>query len=175
MNNNVVFSPPRGGFDLPLVGLDTGLFYYIHIPALACIFLSLCSVVAVLVTSFRHKNVRKFCSWNKSERFVIYIAICDGLLNISHSLDHMQILITKNHVYPVELCEFYAFVVIEFASAQILMVNLIAINAFMFLYCGIDITFGRHDCGLLLYIFGVPIVCGTLAASFGGLGSNGVS
>ena len=148
MNNKTDNLPPRGGSDLPVLGIDSGLFNYIHKPALIC----LCSAGAVLMTSFRRKNVRKFFSWNKSERFVIYMAIWDALFNISHSVDHIQVLMTKNHVFLIELCECYSFMMYEFVSAQILMVDVTAFNGFMLMYCRININFGRYDWKLSLYM-----------------------
>ena len=166
---------PESGFDLPVVGLSNGLFHYVHVPALICMFTSFVCVMAILVTSFRFQSYRTFFSWNKSDRFVVYLAICDGMFNFSHSFDHAQMLITKHHVMPVQLCEFYAFMLIEFVTAQNLIVNVIALNVFLLMYFGININFGTYDWKLLLYAFGVPFVGGTITAALGLLGSNGAS
>lgn len=99
-NNTIPDDLIQSGYNTPVYGLASGRFLSIHIPALICIFLSLFSALAVIVASFKHQKVNTFFSWTKSERFAVYIATCDGLFNVCHSLDHLHILVTKNHVYP---------------------------------------------------------------------------
>ncbi|XP_062606939.1 uncharacterized protein LOC134268711 [Saccostrea cucullata] len=161
------------GYDLPVFGLDNGQFLIIHIPALFCIFMSLICALTVLILSFKKRNIKSFFSWSKSERFVVYMAICDGTFNVAHSFDHLHIVISQNHVYPRELCEFYAFMLVEFITAQNLMVNIVAINAFVLIYFNKNINFGKYDWKILVWIFGVPFVGATFAASFEQLGPAG--
>ena len=47
------------------------------------------------------------------------MAFCDGLFNISHSLDHLHYVIQRNHVTPEGLCVFYAMFLVEFMSSQV--------------------------------------------------------
>ena len=161
------------GYDLPVYGLKQNQFLAIHIPALTCIVFSLISVICVLVFSFRKKSARTFFSWTKSERFVVYLAVCDGLFNICHSMDHIHILVTKNHPYPRSLCEFYGFMLAEFITAQNLLVNIVSINAFVLIFFRTNINFGVYDYKLLLWTFGVPFVAGIVALSLGTMGPNG--
>lgn len=163
----------RDGYDLPVYGLSNGHFYSLHIPALTCIFLSLGSAILTVILSFRQKSYKSFFSWYKSERLVVYLAVCDAAFNLAHSLDHLHILITKNHVHPKELCQFYGFMLAVFISAQNLMVNVIAINAFVLIFLGRQIKFGKMDYRLMLWTFGVPFVCATIAGIAGQLGPNG--
>ncbi|KAJ8310604.1 hypothetical protein KUTeg_012469 [Tegillarca granosa] len=170
--SNVIVSL-GSGYDLPVYGLDNGQFYFIHIPAMICIALSFFSAVTILIASFKMQNYRTFFCWTKSERFVVYLAICDGLFNIAHTVDHAHIAITKNHVYPRELCEFYGFMLAEFITAQNLMVNVVAINAFILIFFRKSFKFGKYDWKLLLWTFGAPFL-GAMAAAFAGqLGPNG--
>ncbi|KAK3093666.1 hypothetical protein FSP39_018658 [Pinctada imbricata] len=164
---------PRDGYDLPVYGIANGQFYNLHVPALTCIFLGLFTVIGVLVASFRLQSYRTFFSWSKSERFVVYLALCDGLFNIAHSMDHLHIIITRNHVYPKELCQFYGFMLTEFITAQNLMVNVVAFNAFILIYFRKNVEFGKYDWRLLLYTFGTPFVAASIAAALGTLGTNG--
>lgn len=167
-------SRPQSGYDLGVYGLDNGQFLYIHIPALVCIAVSFTCVVTAIVLSFRRRNYRKFFSeLMKSERFVVYLAICDGLYNVFHFTDHLHIVIVKNHVYPVELCEFYGFTLVVAISSQNLMVNVVAINAFMLMYNDRKMDFGQCDWKLLLWTFGVPLVGAVLSLIHGQLGPNG--
>ena len=163
----------ESGYDLPVYGLANGQFLTIHIPALSFIFLSLISAISVLVVSFKLQSYKTFYSWTKSERFVVYLAICDGLFNIAHSMDHLHIVIVRDHVYPKELCEFYGFMITVFISAQNLMVNVVAFNAFILIYFRKNLDFGPYDWRLVLYTFGVPFVAATTAAILGTLGPNG--
>lgn len=166
-------SVAKSGYDLPVYGLENGQFYSIHIPAITCIILSFLSAAAIVIASFRLQSIKTFFSWTKSERFVVYLALCDGLFNIAHSMDHTHIVLTRNHVYPKELCEFYGFMLAEFITAQNLLVNIVALNVFVLIYFRKDLDFGTYDWRLLLYTFGLPCVGGTLAAYFDTLGPNG--
>ena len=161
------------GYDLPLYGIDNGQFYYIHIPALICIFLSLLCAIFVLTASFKAQNITTFFLWTKSERFVVYLAICDALFNICHSMDHLHLVISKNHVYPKGLCAFYGFMLAEFITAQNLMVNVVSINAFVLIYFRKKIDFGKWDWKLLLWTFGLPFMGAIIAGSADTLGPNG--
>ncbi|XP_060560446.1 uncharacterized protein LOC132720335 [Ruditapes philippinarum] len=171
--NNTDIGVPRSGYDLPVYGLSNGSFYRIHIPALTCISLSLCCVIIVMVLSYSHKNFRKFFSWAKRARFIIYFAICDGGFNIFHGLDHLHYLTTKDHIRPKILCEFYGFLLTEFITAQNLLVNVVAINAFIMMFFNKNLNFGRYDWKLLAWTFGLPFVAAIAAAFTGQLGPNG--
>ncbi|XP_045210906.2 uncharacterized protein LOC123562331 [Mercenaria mercenaria] len=164
----------KTGYDLPVYGLANDTFYYVHVPALHCIFGSLLCAVAVLILSFRHKHHNTFFSWTKSERFIVYLAICDGGFNVFHSADHLQYVIAKDHVRPKELCEFYGVALTEFITAQNLMVNIVAINAFIMMYFNKNLDFGKYDWRVLAWTFGLPFVGGMAAAVSGQLGPNGV-
>lgn len=162
------------GYDIPLYGFDNGTFYTIHIPAIVCIVLSFTCAVTAIVLSFRRNGVRSFFrTWSRSDRFVVYLALCDGLFNIAHFTDHMHIVIVKEMVKPKQLCEFYGFNLVVFITAQYLMVNIIAINAFILIYFDKKLTFGRYDWKLLAWIFGCPFVGAVIAVFLGQLGPNG--
>lgn len=163
----------KSGYDLPVYGLADGSFYSIHIPALCSIISSLVSVLIVFILSFRQKNCRTFFSWTKIERFIIYLAICDGGFNISHTGDHVQYIVTQDHVRPKELCIFYGFILTEFVTAQVLMVNIVAINAFTLMYFKKNLNFGKWDYRLLSYMFGVPFVTGTASLVMDQYGPTG--
>lgn len=164
---------PQSGYDLPIYGLDNGDFLSIHVPAIICIFISLISVIYVLVSSFKNENCRLFFSWPKPQRFVVYLAICDGMYNLCHSMDHIHILITRNHVYPKSLCTFYGFMLAEFITSQNLMVNVVCVNAFTLVYFRKNLNFGRYDYRILLWTFGLPFIGAIIAVSLKTMGSNG--
>lgn len=164
----------QSGYDLDVYGLDNGLFLYIHIPALVCITLSLFSVVTAIAMSFRLRPWRKFFSdWSKAERFVVYLALCDGLYNCFHFTDHLHVVILEDHVRPTWLCEVYGFTLVVSISAQNLMVNVIAVNAFMLIHFKKNLEFGECDWRLLLYTFGLPVPGAIVAACLSQLGPNG--
>eukprot|EP00111_Clytia_hemisphaerica_P004024 TCONS_00011531-protein len=172
---------PRDGYDLPLYGIEnTTSFYMVHIPALTCISLSLSTVVIVLFLSCRGYKDKKrtkrtsFYNWNKGERFVIYLCICDGLFNSFHLIDHVYIMVIRKHVTPPELCRFYGFMLVEFIGAQIFMVNLIAINAFLLIYFRKNIDFGKYDHRLVIWTFGMPCIGGITCLALNALGPNGI-
>eukprot|EP00105_Crassostrea_gigas_P042272 XP_019926420.1 PREDICTED: uncharacterized protein LOC109619808 [Crassostrea gigas] len=162
----------QDGYDLPVYGLDTGWFLYIHVPALCCIFVSLFCASAVIIASFRSQT-RPFFSWMRSERFVVYLSMCDALFNLTHSMDHLQMVITKDHVYPVELCEFYSYFLALFSSAQFLVTNVAAFKAFGLIYLQKEFGLGKYDWKLLLYTFGIPFMLSACAALLGYYGPTG--
>lgn len=167
--------PPtlRDGYDLPVYGLGNGQFYSLHVPALTCIFLSLISAILAIALSFRKNPKRAFVDWTKSERFVVYMAICDGAFNLAHSMDHLHITITKRHVFPASLCQFYGVMLLEFIMAQTFMVNIVAVNAFTLMIFNKQLKFGKRDWRLLLWIFGFPFLLSMIALAAKQFGPNG--
>ena len=172
-SNLTTQSPAKSGYDLPVYGLSDNKFISIHAPALSGIFLSLISVIILLISSFIHQSIRTFFRWSKPERFVVYLALCDGLFNICHSMDHLHIVITKDHVYPHELCVFYGVMLVEFVTAQHIMVMVICINAFLLVFYEKNIEFGIRDWKLLSWVFGIPAFVSIVSAGLGILGPNG--
>lgn len=169
---NMSAGDKHDGYDLPVYGADTYLFYSLHIPALLCITASFVSAVIVLVLSYKARNIQ-FFKWTKSERFVVYLAVCDGSFNLAHFTDHFHILVTRDHVYPKPLCQFYGLMLAEFITAQNLMVNIVAINAFLLMYFNRNLNFGTKDYRLLSWTFGIPLVGAATAALLKQLGPNG--
>ena len=88
-------------------------------------------------------------------------------------MDHTHVFVTQDHVRPTELCQMYGFLLIECLEAQILLVNLVAINMFVLIYFNKKINFGRYDWKLLLWMFIVPTVTNIAALSADTLGPNG--
>ena len=165
---------PHDGFDIPLYGLDNGLFYALHIPAVVCVSVSLiCAAVAIII-SFRRHGDQAFFAWSKCDRFVVYLAICDGLFNLAHGSDHLHVIITKKHVYPKELCHLYGFMTSIFVTAQNLLVAAIAVNIFVMMYFQKKPKFGRYDWIFITITFGVPVAAATIAWCLGKLGPNGM-
>lgn len=161
----------RNGYDLPVKGLDNGFFYPIHIVALTMITVSFACALTILIISFRKRAA--FFGRPKTERFVVYLAICDGAFNIFHSMDHLHYLTTKSHPRPPALCSFYSFMMFIFVMSQMMCVNAIAINAFYMMYFGKSLYFGKNDYRLLCCIFGLPICLLTISAILNKLGPNG--
>ncbi|XP_071161988.1 uncharacterized protein [Mytilus edulis] len=163
----------KDGYDLPVYGLANGTFYSIHVPALICICFSFTCVISVITYSFYHQHISTFFKWTKCERFAVYIAICDGLFNISHFSDHLHIVLTKELPTPKHLCAFYGFLLAEFVTAQNLLVSIVAINVFVLVYFRKKLDFGCKDYRLLGFIFGAPALGLTVTAGLGQLGPNG--
>ena len=162
------------GYDLPVIGLKSGNFVQLHLITLCCIFFSFICAITVLIMSYRdNRHLKRFFQWREIDRFVAYIAISDGAFNFFHSMDHIHVFVTKDHVRPKALCQTYAFLLIEFIEAQVLMVNLVAINMFVLIFFEKKINFGRYDWKLLLWMFIVPTVTNVVALSLDTLGPNG--
>ena len=170
-NNNSVY---KDGYSSPIYGLNSGHFTPLHVTALICISISFMTVCAVIYSSFRsQQNGCLFFQWSKSERFVVYMGLCDGLFNLFHFIDHLHILIKRDHVFPKALCTFYNFAIGEFMAAQKLMVNVVAINAFILVYFNKNIEHGKYDWKIHAWIFGCPFVAFLIALAHDTLGPNG--
>ncbi|XP_052764115.1 uncharacterized protein LOC128206030 [Mya arenaria] len=166
----------KNGYDIPVYGLVKGTFYYIHIPAIVCIAASLVCALATIILSFKNRRAGEFFpKWSKGQRLVVYISTCDGLFSFTHLLDHLQILFTMDHVRPKVLCAFYGFIMTVFVVAQILIANVVAINVFVMMFLNKNISFGKFDCGLLIWAFVVPFLGATVAAAYDQFGPMGIA
>ncbi|XP_062579056.1 uncharacterized protein LOC134240967 [Saccostrea cucullata] len=159
--------------DIPVMGLEDGRFYSYHVTALVSIGASLSCVAAIFWVSFRSHFFKSFFQWSVSDRFVVYLATCDGLFNLTHVLDHVQMVVTTTHVYPKGLCVFYAFWIVVFTTAQALLVLVIALNSFSLVILEKPVKFGVYDWRLLVFMFGIPTVEASLAAFLDQLGPTG--
>ena len=146
------------GYDLPVYGIIEGTFTQMHVLAITSISISLVCVTLVMVLSFKENNKRPFYKWPKSERFVIYMVICDGMFNISHITEHILVLVSHDHVRPQALCKFYSTMSIIFVVGQTLLVNLVAVNCFVMIYFSKHMEFGKRDWRLVAWIFVLPFV-----------------
>ena len=163
----------RDGYDLPVLGLDEGYFYELHIPTIVCISASfVCAAISIIV-SFRRHHGQPFFSWTKCDRLIVYLAVCDGMFNLSHGSDHMIVVIIRDHVRPRALCELFGFVTTIFCMAQNLVVGIIAINIFMMICLRKNLNLGRRDWIIFLGTFGMPFLVAVVAWSLGLLGPNG--
>ncbi|XP_061168974.1 uncharacterized protein LOC133178247 [Saccostrea echinata] len=158
---------------IPVLGLEDGRFYSYHVTALVTIGASLSCVIAIFWVSFRSHSYKSFFLWTVSDRFVVYLATCDGLFNLTHVLDHVQMVVTKSHVYPKGLCVFYAFLIVVFTTAQALLVLVIALNSFSLVILEKTVKFGAYDWRLLIFMFGIPTAEASVAAFLGQLGPTG--
>ncbi|KAK3093273.1 hypothetical protein FSP39_013533 [Pinctada imbricata] len=154
------------------MGTEDGTFYAIHGVALSCIYVSLICVILVLILSF-YKNPNSFYTWNKNDKFIVYLVICDGAFNLVHMCDHLQIAATRDHVRPIQLCIFYAVLLIEFVYCQSLLVLFIAVNAFVLVRCQRNIELGRKDWKLIVGILTCSFVPVIIALSVDSLGPTG--
>ncbi|XP_061174420.1 uncharacterized protein LOC133183482 [Saccostrea echinata] len=166
MSINITVSVEDSRYNIPVIGLGTPYFYLIHILTLFCTICSITSAVIILVISFRSKTARTFFkSWSKCERFIVYLALCDGFPSLVAFMDHIQVTIAKDHVHPIELCEFYGFIIFLFCAAQMLLVSLIAINTFALMEFRKNTDLGKCDWKLHFLIFGFPFF-GCLGVTF---------
>lgn len=166
----------RSGYDLPVYGLAEGRLLVIHVPALCCISVSLCCAIIAVGCSFWthwHRDGLRFSQWRQGERNVVYLALCDGLFNLFHLFDHIQILMVEDHVRPPWLCQLYAFAIAEFITAQQLLVNAIAVSSFLTVHRLRAVTFGHNDWKLVVYVFGSALALDMLCLCIDGYGPSG--
>lgn len=82
--------------------------------------------------------------------------------------------VVKDYVYLIELCEYYGFIVFMFIFVQMLFVLLIVINVFVLMKFGKNLDFGKYDWKLLLLIFGFFFVECFIVIVVGKIGLMGV-
>lgn len=158
---NILKLPMDERYQVNIFWVQDYRFIVLHCTALVFIGLSFICAGFVIITSFKNKGkLNFFVSWSKCERFVIYTATCDILLHIVHCTDHIHMLATRDHVHPIELCEFYSFILYEFTFAQSSLVFTIALNAFLLIKFRIKMNYGARDWRLISLVFGMPfIIC----------------
>ncbi|XP_060067600.1 uncharacterized protein LOC132547814 [Ylistrum balloti] len=160
-------------FDIELVGTDSWSFRLLHSLAITCLGLSIFSALYVIIASSMDRGLRQFFTWTKSDRFVFYMACTEIVLDITHLLDHSQILITRDHVRPEMLCKAYGFIINSLVLTQILTVNVIAVTVFHVICRHKDIDNGSSDWKMFLWIFGMPLTSSVVFAALGQFGTNG--
>ncbi|XP_052083788.1 uncharacterized protein LOC127721156 [Mytilus californianus] len=111
--------------------------------------------------------------WHKYERFLLYRCICDISYGFVHTLDHVQILITKDHVRPSGLCSLYALLIVNSCLSEGLFSLTSALNAFLSVYFRKNVNFGNKDWKLLLLLSLGPFLIAVLVCSLNVLGPNG--
>lgn len=151
-------------YNVTLLGWDDGTFFPLHITAIVCISCSFIASIVVTVLSFKtHK--KRFYTWSRSERFVIYLAICEMSFNFVHMFDHVTMVIEKDHVHPLELCQFYAFLMVLLVTTKNLILVVVALNAFLLIRFQCQMDFGIRDWRLCVYVMAFPIIVCTVAVS----------
>ncbi|XP_033735983.1 uncharacterized protein LOC117324307 [Pecten maximus] len=163
----------RSGYDEPPKGLDSGQFYVIHIISLIAMGASFLCASIVMGVSIKQQKMKKFYDRTKSERLIVYAAACDATFNVIHSTEHIQMLITKNHVSPRELCKFHGFMTLELGFAQVFLVLFVAVNIFCMMFLHKDISFGKYDWKLLGLIILAPFLIGASILAADKIGPNG--
>lgn len=159
-------------YNITVLGLDDGTFYPLHISAIVCMTCSFFASIIVTVTSFKTHN-KNFYAWSRSERFVVYLALCEMSFNFIHMFDHVTMLMEKDHVHPLELCQFYAFLMVLLMTTKNLILVIIAINAFLLIRFQNQMEFGVKDWGLYVFVLGGPAVICTIALSLKQFGPAG--
>jgi len=166
----------RDGYVFPVYGIANGSFIYVHVSAITFIIVSLICAVIAITLSFRNRTYTNFFTrWTKADRLVVYMSVYDGCFNLSHLFDHVHMVVTRDHVRPKALCAFYGFNLVLFVTAQILLVNIVAVNAFMMMFFNKNMSFGKRDWKLFIWTFLTPLTAAIIAASLNQFGPNGVA
>ncbi|WAR09709.1 hypothetical protein MAR_034785 [Mya arenaria] len=175
-SSNAVDTQSKDGYDMPVYGIENGSFYYVHVPAIVFIVTSFTCALIAIICYFRNQDYKSFFTrWTKAERLIVYLSTCDVLFSLSHLMDHLHMVIARDHVRPKQLCSFYGFNLVVFVAAQILIVNVVAFNAFMMMYFHKNMHFGNRDWKLFLWTFVTHFVASIVAANFGQFGPNGTA
>ncbi|CAH1801711.1 unnamed protein product [Owenia fusiformis] len=163
-----------GRIFLPVFGQPGAWFWIIHIGAASSLFISISfsfSLVVYLGVMGKRRN-RSFWTWKLPERLVIYLALCDLLWSISHSIDHYLMIILYDHV-PDLLCIILGFLLNELIFMQAIVVIFTAINAFVLVVKNKKLPLGRYDWRLLAISILMPAAIGFVFVYFDLLGPSG--
>ena len=93
---------------LPMFGYPGPLFIGIHATALVSLSTSVLVTIGVMVYMFTKSPLWNFFQQPIGERLVIYLALCDLLNGISHTIDHAYILAAEDYA-PEAVCKIFAF------------------------------------------------------------------
>ena len=102
----------------------------------------------------------------------IYASANVVYFSISHTCDHVYMLITEDHPPDIE-CAVMAVFLLVFMLAQSIMVTFTAVNSFYMVVMEKRFDLGRYDWRLLLMAFGLPLVVMAILAGLGMLGPTG--
>ena len=128
------------------------------------------NVRAVINAQRRKTSFRK---WNIGERLVVYLAIADMSLAISHIMDHAYVMYARINP-PDPVCSAFGFVLMDFTFVQWIVVLYTALSACSLIVFNKKLHLGRMDWRLILVAFGFPMIIGAVAVSLRLLGQNGV-
>ena len=166
-NHTVPFDP---GY-LPVMGLPGTDFYLIHICAIASLVTSICFSAGTMTYLTRSRRL-PFFRRTIGERLTIYLAVIDVLFGTIHLIDHLFMLITKQHVPDIP-CSIFGFLLVTLITAQALMVMVVAILAFIMVVWEKRINFGKYDWRILSFASGIPLAAAIVLVSAGWLGPQG--
>ncbi|XP_071139194.1 uncharacterized protein [Mytilus edulis] len=170
---HINYTLAESGYDIPVFGIGHYCFNLIHVTAIICLLLSFCSAIGVIILLYKSKKGKSFMKWHKHERFLLYRCICDTSYGFVHCLDHAQILITKDHVRPSELCSLYALLIVNICLSEGLFSLTSALNAFLSVYFRKNVNYGNKDWKLFLLLGVGPFLFAVLVCSLGVLGPSG--
>ena len=165
-------SPMSSMYNVTLLGWDDGTFYPLHITAIVCMSCSFLASVVVTMASFKTPK-KGFYSWSRSERFVVYLAVSEMGFNFVHMFDHVTMVIEEDHVRPLELCQFYAFLIVLLVTIKNWILVTISLNAFLLMRFHHQMEFGARDWRLFAVVVGFPLLICTAALSSQQLGPAG--
>ena len=184
---------------MPLFGYPGDLFTVIHVTACVSLFASAVVSVALIVVlcyNSRNRHLERqttesnsndaatskvvtsrsnpagFWKWNPGERMVIYLAIADLGMGISHILDHGYILVAEANP-PDVICSVFGFFLLGSVFSQLFMVLFTAASACSLVVFSKKLNPGRWDWRLILTVFGIPTLNSVVAECLGLVGQSG--
>ena len=100
------------------------------------------------------------------ERLVVYLAFCDLMLGISHSMDRAYMVATLAFP-PAPACKVFAYLLNEFVLSQAIIVLATAFNAYFMVVKVKRLNFGKYDWKLTSLAYGAPAIFGICFDSAG--------
>ena len=113
-----------------------------------------------------------FWGWSIGQRLVVYLAISDLLMSVSHLLDHAYMYHERAHP-PDLVCSVFGFVLQIFILAEWSVVVFTAVSACSLIVFEKELRLGRYDWRLLVLILGLPLALSTATLSLGLNGQSG--
>ena len=108
----------------------------------------------------------RFWGWSVGQRLVVYLAISDLFMSVSHLLDHAYMYHERAHP-PDLVCSVFGFVLQIFILAEWSVVVFTAVSACSLIVFEKELRLGRYDWRLLVLIFGLPLAVSTATLSLG--------
>ncbi|ORY49797.1 hypothetical protein BCR33DRAFT_713409 [Rhizoclosmatium globosum] len=141
--------------------------YALHGAALVVIYSSILGAGWMFYDSIKTKKYETL-----SGRFPMYMAALNFCWSVSHSVDHLWMILEKGDSPPDSACKVLGGLLSVFMMAELFLIDIMALYMLGTVYYGNRFSLGTYDWMLFVLIIGVPICYVIVTGSVGALGHD---